>query len=500
MNNREATENQNWSGDKLERTAEARKLQNYLFAKYQLQKKANAPQNLVTSLRAPWGAGKTYLLTNWQQELHNNNYVCVLFDAWKNDFTKDPLVGLIATIETQLTELVSKNDKVLVSGQGVLEALKTVAKVGGAIVGKWGLGELGYGMIAEIAESGLSAIEKTYDPVKEHKARLDYMAKFKDALKNLVNQIEIWEGYKNLPLFIFIDELDRCRPTYAIEVLENIKHLFDVNGVYFVIATDLSELAHSVKAVYGEGFDAAKYLKRFFDLDYLLAEPSKKDFIANLFQQRGYSAFLDYVKTPFDSYNEKTTYDNMQGAFRAVCDVYAFNLRDIEQIALSFEAVMLTAQLQPRQLCLYYLIHLLCLRHVNPELIQQCSQMAFNNGVLPALLFETPPKRKLDSSLKIKDYHPNLGHLIAHWEEHTVLGVINEYKVHISEYQSEIVKNIRPPHHNPREKLGMPYVITDEICITSREWQESFSDHNKIPSPIGDYHKFVAELGQLSEG
>ena len=60
------------------------------------------------------------------------------------------------------------------------------------------------------------------------------------------------------PMFVFIDELDRCRPTYAIELLETVKHLFDIPGLVFVIATNTDQLQHSIKAVYGAEFDAQR--------------------------------------------------------------------------------------------------------------------------------------------------------------------------------------------------------------------------------------------------
>ncbi|GAL22833.1 putative phage protein [Vibrio maritimus] len=77
----------------------------------------------------------------------------------------------------------------------------------------------------------------------------------------------------SLPAFIFIDELDRCRPSYAVEMLETIKHIFDIEGVVFVVATDTEQLQHAVKAVYGEGFDARVYLSRFFNSRFSLKEP-----------------------------------------------------------------------------------------------------------------------------------------------------------------------------------------------------------------------------------
>jgi predicted KAP-like P-loop ATPase len=87
------------------------------------------------------------------------------------------------------------------------------------------------------------------------------------------------EGKLEKPMFVFIDELDRCRPTYAIELLETVKHLFDIPDLIFVIATDTEQLQHSVKSVYGEGFDASRYLYRFFNRSFSLKKPDVLEFI-----------------------------------------------------------------------------------------------------------------------------------------------------------------------------------------------------------------------------
>ena len=75
------------------------------------------------------------------------------------------------------------------------------------------------------------------------------------------------------PLIVMIDELDRCRPSFAVEFLETTKHLFAVDQVVFVLAVNRKELAHAVKALYGNDFDADRYLRRFFDIDFRLPEP-----------------------------------------------------------------------------------------------------------------------------------------------------------------------------------------------------------------------------------
>ena len=70
---------------------------------------------------------------------------------------------------------------------------------------------------------------------------------------------------KEQPVVIMVDELDRCSPEYAVEMLQLLEHVFYAENVVFVVSMNRAELAHSVKGFYGEGFDADGYLERFFD-------------------------------------------------------------------------------------------------------------------------------------------------------------------------------------------------------------------------------------------
>lgn len=78
-----------------------------------------------------------------------------------------------------------------------------------------------------------------------------------------------YENSFSCPIFIFIDELDRCRPDYAISLLEIVKHIFDIKNFVFIIATNTDQLQHSIKNVYGNDFSANDYLGRFFIEDLL---------------------------------------------------------------------------------------------------------------------------------------------------------------------------------------------------------------------------------------
>ena len=83
---------------------------------------------------------------------------------------------------------------------------------------------------------------------------------------------------------IMIDELDRCRPDYVISLLERIKNLFEVEGIFFVLAIDREQLYSVVEHTFGvkkeeNGRDnRAIYLQKFINMDFELPEPNLADY------------------------------------------------------------------------------------------------------------------------------------------------------------------------------------------------------------------------------
>lgn len=134
--------------------------------------------------------------------------------------------------------------------------------------------------------------------LNDYKATQSAIINFKKGMEILIKEITETKSQK-LPLFIIVDELDRCRPNFSIELLENIKHLFGVDGVYFVVATDTNQLGHSVQAIYGSNFNGRRYLQRFFDQEFTLPDPENRLFSRFLFGKHrllGEEKFL----TPFE--------------------------------------------------------------------------------------------------------------------------------------------------------------------------------------------------------
>ncbi len=64
-------------------------------------------------------------------------------------------------------------------------------------------------------------------------------------------------------VFVFIDELDRCKPSYSIALLERLKHFFHIENFVYIFAVDLIQLSASAKSLYGD-IDTASYFRKFF--------------------------------------------------------------------------------------------------------------------------------------------------------------------------------------------------------------------------------------------
>jgi hypothetical protein len=120
--------------------------------------------------------------------------------------------------------------------------------------------------------------------IKHHEEAQDEVDQFRSILAGCAQGINERELGSARRLIVFVDELDRRRPDYAVHVLECIKHFFAVDNVIFVIAIDRGALTESICSVYGTGIDADGYLRKFFDYHVGLPPPLYEKFAELLAQ------------------------------------------------------------------------------------------------------------------------------------------------------------------------------------------------------------------------
>ena len=174
------------------------------------------------------------------------------------------------------------------------------------------------------------------------------------------------------PLVFIIDELDRCRPTFAIELLERVKHIFDVPDLVFVFGVNRDELCKSLQSIYGE-IDATVYLRRFFDMEFMLPDVDSEKFCRNLMTEYRLEEVFRSLSKSANTNLRHIDFDNLSGAFPVLCGHLGLSLRDIVY-CVSLVALAVS-NLQERQYMNPWLLSLLVtLKLKEPILYRQLIQ------------------------------------------------------------------------------------------------------------------------------
>ncbi|MEV3841667.1 KAP family P-loop NTPase fold protein [Aeromonas veronii] len=347
------------SADRLDRARYAEFLTNYLAAE-------GKQRNYVLNLNAEWGAGKTWFIKRWYMEL-KAHYPTVYIDAWQQDFSDDPLLTVISSIIEQLRD--ATGNKVAIP-DGIKSKLLGLLKVGGKLVLKSAIKKAGW-EDSDFSVEGEDADNLVDTLCSNHKERYESIQYLKQEIRQWIEgAVGLSEGELDYPAFILIDELDRCRPTYAVEMLETIKHIFDIQGVVFVLATDTEQLQHAIKVIYGEGFDAQNYLGRFFQRRFTLNRKSRREFISNILEIRALPDGSHMV------WPELINPRVLLEVITAVSDSLELSLRQTEQIIDRLLFVM--RKPRRRKVNLVFLMYLFALHEKDYQLYSGVSDGALS--------------------------------------------------------------------------------------------------------------------------
>ncbi|HEA14874.1 MAG TPA: hypothetical protein ENH88_00170 [Pseudoalteromonas prydzensis] len=279
-----------YPADQLNRKQDAELLTKILVRRSNSNRDKPNKSSYVININAEWGAGKTYFVKRWAEDLKYEHPV-VYIDAWSNDFMDSPIITVLAEIQEQLLETINKSHLTQAKRKSFKNiGISVLPKILAALVKRYGGFDIEDLFVDESSDTEVTpssqnnksldlsaAMEAmTTQAFKEHRDYKKGVKELKATIKELVKySIEkpkngLQATARDYPAFIFIDELDRCRPTYAVEMLEAIKHIFDIEGLVIVVSTHTEELQHTIKALYGSDFNANDYLKRFFDTKYHL--------------------------------------------------------------------------------------------------------------------------------------------------------------------------------------------------------------------------------------
>ena len=248
---------------------------------YNLLRLLNFQQDsLSIAINGSWGTGKTFFIKQCQLMLDNafsceddeilqaieklcpgeeslanirkTHFRTAYYDAWEHDSEEDPIASLIRCLAT--TDW----------STNVKESLIKAADIGSSI-------------LQATTNIDLKGLVKTLKDNSSDLITPDNLEQIKKRFNATLAELAPDQG----KLTIFVDELDRCKPTYAVKLLERIKHYFNNPTVTFIFAVDLSQLQYTINQYYGLQFNGYQYLDRFFDLVISLSAPDIDKYFDN---------------------------------------------------------------------------------------------------------------------------------------------------------------------------------------------------------------------------
>lgn len=275
--------------------------------------------HLVISVSGDWGTGKTYLAKNWHKYLEEQGYFTCYIDAHKKDYAEDPLLVFVKELNANINQyyktnmgfwwkvrnkipvLKNKVPKFLIHSSIFIAGVE-VSTVISAIR-----------TIIQVAQKFLSS--KIKDKIKYLELYEKYISDFREALVKFTCLFD-------KPVVIFIDELDRSNPKFVIKLIEQLKHIFEIPNIAFILTVNKKELSNTIKGIYGSEMDGYAYYKKFTTHDFTLypIEQIKsgplEEFIENMIADRSnFNVDKDFISLT-----------------ALLSQILRLSLRDIEQI------------------------------------------------------------------------------------------------------------------------------------------------------------------------
>jgi len=316
----------------------------------------NTENTYVFSINAPWGMGKSYFINNLIKLLEEDA-VCIKYNAWEHDFYENPLAPIVLEIKNILiehkTEIGRDYDK-------VCDFISSF--------------DIGFSSFVEVSKKERD-IDKYID--------------MKESIRKLRNNFELIQQKIGKPILIFIDELDRCRPDYAIKTLEIIKHFFEIDNVKFVLAIDKEQVQSSVECLFGTRAEkTADYLRKFIDLEYTLPEPNLKDFTKCLLDDyhidQIFKIFMDanmYLKNNSKTKKIENFPTPIEDMINHYVEVFHLSLRDVQKLIFKFYLILKTFDVKKTYLFIDVLVPLIFINKVNISFYKEIENN-YKKGIL----------------------------------------------------------------------------------------------------------------------
>ena len=291
----------------------------------------NLEEGVVVCIDASWGDGKTTFAEMWMADLKREKIRCIYYDAYEHDYCDDPFVSFCAEIISLSKEAFGEKDQI----QRATKKFKAKAiQIGASVLNtgiRVGVRALTGGIVDgpdvdELKSIGSDLVSGplTAKSVFVKRALEDYDAA-KKGFADFLEQLEELGGAVRkaqvFPLLIVVDELDRCRPDFALALIERIKHLFAAKNVSFLLLANMDQLENYVRTVYGSEVDARNYFQKFVTLSTELPKNTRDG------DRNDYYKYASKLIEHYGLPNERSLFALLPTLFQH----YRFSLRQMER-------------------------------------------------------------------------------------------------------------------------------------------------------------------------
>lgn len=399
-----------FDNDKFERRQLAEKLTGYL---------ERLNDGAVLAIDAPWGEGKTWFARNWESDLKEKDYKTIYVDAFEQDYIDEPFILLASELLEIIKEAGEDTEQVKKTATQIVKSTLSIgAKIGTNLITRVALGNV------DLSEE----IEKSIEEIGSHSAdsiskmiedKFDNYKLEKEANVEFKKILTTYSSKQEKPIVIFIDELDRCKPTFAVSLIERIKHYFDVPNVVFILLLNKEQLENAIKGVYGINTDASKYLDKFINFYFNLAKNNSNEHNEKI-------KMTNFIKMTMAKYKfESNSENDIFIKWIYTWSVYfKLSLRDIEK------CVTLYAFAHPLKDLSFHISYFIAFKIKYPKIFN-----ALKNSDISA---HEEAKNIIDD-FKIESEYKN----DRHFKEEILTLYSQWHQAHISNFVGEIGENFR---------------------------------------------------------
>lgn len=324
----------------------------------------------VFGLTGSWGVGKTSFIKMWEKCIPDAKYIHI--DAYKNDYKSDAFLVIYSSIRQFLKDN-TKDIDLDRFNKSAKNYFLTISRIAGRTIFPLVIEKVtGVGIVEKVIEQiNELTIDKLLESSEDEERAL---VALKESLKEVIEMVD-------KAIVIVIDELDRCKPSFALQILEKVKHIFSSQRIKFVLVYNCQVFSNIIEKEYGLGNGKGiVYLRKYIEAEYIYGI---KEFN---------SRWLLSILGSEEEYNDKSIFYTLQNLYNSILkilSVYNFSIRDAERLVAQLKVyknvsgrMLGLASIDPAVFILFELYRMVDEMEMN-KIFEYCMHNEKTGGLMP---------------------------------------------------------------------------------------------------------------------